>query len=102
MQLGVKKGAITQEEADKKLLAWQQSKAQKPAKFKTINKASDKEPAVIEAAPKSKPQTSTKGSKNQVSKAGSKKVTSKTPKAPKAEESSVQQAQEDHNTEIQA
>jgi len=32
--IGVKKGAITQEEADKRLLVWKESKTQKPSKFK--------------------------------------------------------------------
>ncbi len=34
LQLGVKKGAITQEEADKKVQAWQEAKAKKATKFK--------------------------------------------------------------------
>lgn len=34
LQLGVKKGAITQEDADKKLATWKESKAQKSGKFK--------------------------------------------------------------------
>lgn len=34
LQLGVKKGAITQEEADKKIQAWQEAKAKKATKFK--------------------------------------------------------------------
>jgi small subunit ribosomal protein S16 len=33
LQLGVKKGAITQEEADKKVQAWQEEKAKKATKF---------------------------------------------------------------------
>jgi small subunit ribosomal protein S16 len=36
LQMGVKKGAITQEEADKKFFAWKESKAQKPSKFKAL------------------------------------------------------------------
>jgi small subunit ribosomal protein S16 len=34
LQLGVKKGAITQEEADKKIQAWLEEKAKKATKFK--------------------------------------------------------------------
>lgn len=36
LQLGVKKGAITQEEADKKVQAWQEAKAKKATKFKAL------------------------------------------------------------------
>jgi len=100
LQVGVKKGAITQEEADKKFLAWQQAKVQKPAKFKSINQVSEKEPAGVEVVPTSKPQASAKTSKDQVSKEGSKKVTSKAPKLEKvAVAHTVQQAQENTTTE---
>jgi len=43
LQMGVKKGAITQEEADKRFLAWKESKAQKPSKFKTLATANKAE-----------------------------------------------------------
>lgn len=36
LQLGVNKGAITQEEADKKVQAWQEAKAKKATKFKAL------------------------------------------------------------------
>jgi small subunit ribosomal protein S16 len=37
LQLGVQKGAISQEEADKKFQAWQETKAKKFAKFKVLS-----------------------------------------------------------------
>jgi len=43
LQMGVKKGAITQEEADKRFLAWKESKAHKPSKFKTLATANKAE-----------------------------------------------------------
>jgi small subunit ribosomal protein S16 len=36
LQIGVNKGAITQEEADKRFLTWKESRAEKSSKFKVL------------------------------------------------------------------
>lgn len=70
LQLGVNKGAITQDEADKKLEAWKQAKEKKAAK---------KEEKVTKTAPKSKAEATSK--KEEAAPAAKKETPAKPKKA---------------------
>ncbi|XWN34761.1 MAG: 30S ribosomal protein S16 [Roseivirga sp.] len=112
LQMGVNKGALTQEAADKKFAAWQQTQATKKTqstfqKGLAVNEASLPEPsqpapvatqeakaAPKKAAPKPKTQKATPQPQAQEApeaKAGSKKKVADKPQAPKAPEVTQQE-----------